>query len=73
MVALPIFPGSPLWRFMRRLFAIAFGLDWVGPGRASSRDGGPSDAIIQEARDERPLTALEDDLSLATWEDAEWQ
>lgn len=74
MVILPFFPGSAIWRFMRRLFAMTFSSTWHGPGPFGPTGDSPLDASVsRQIPGERPVSGLEDDLILATWEDAEWQ
>ena len=74
MLILPIFPGSPLYRAIRRLFDVTLGLMWGGISPvqpASSPVPGPRH--VPESDTTRAPVAMEDDLALATWEDAEWQ
>lgn len=74
MVFLPIFPGSPLYRAIRRLLDVTFGLIWGGISPAQPASSAvPSPRPLPERDVTRAPVAMEDDLALATWEDAEWQ
>lgn len=74
MVIFPIFLGSPLFQAAHRLFAMTFGLFWRGASPVKPASSPASGSIrAPEAVFTRAPDALEDDLALATWEDAEWQ